>query len=168
MGAGCICHNIKNHFSNKADFEINKPNYNVNLQKKNDQSSLNKNNISTLTNKKGNEKKNMLFNEIVGNSSENSVGSGNSEKKDNDIIPLNYQINNDLINNQINNEISCKNNSPSQKNSRGRRTSFLNGVESVESATPKVTLDKVKLEEKTKGKKKAFSNFCQNKQNENH
>ena len=164
MGGGCTCENIKKNFFSSADFEINKPNYNINLQNKNGQASLNKNNVSTITNKKGNtllnnedENKNILFNEIIGNSSKNSINSENSKKKENN-RPLNSQINNDFSD-QINKEILT----PFHINNRGRRSSFLDGVENIESATPKVVIDKAKLEEKTKGKKKAFSNFCQNK-----
>ena len=164
MGGACICPNIKNHFYSSSDFEINK--------KKDDQSSLNKNQLLNIENKKGNallnieeEKKNILFNDINNaNSNENSVSSENSKNKDYNPLDLNEQINNNLINAKINNEILCKNNAPCQiiNNNRGR-ISLINGVENVESATPKIRIGKVNLEDKAKGKKKAFSNFCQNK-----
>lgn len=168
MGGSCICLDIKKNNFRSPEFEINQSNYEKNLQNKNDQSSLNKNNISCITNKKGNilfkaeeEKNNMLVNDINnGNSSENSKGSDNSKKKDNNLLPLNYQINNDLISNQINNEILCNNNSPSQIININRgRTSLINGVENVESATPKRGIGEVRIKEK----KKNFSRFCQNK-----
>ena len=174
MGGSCICLNIKQSLLNSGDFEVNKQN----LPKKNDQSSINKNNISSITNKKANnlfnteeEKNNMVINDSNyinnGNSGENSIISENSKSKDNNPLDSNYQINDDLINN----EIICKNNSPSNmdqiiNNNRGR-TLLINGVENVESATPKMAIGKSKLEEKTKGKKKAFSHFFQNNTNEN-
>ena len=168
MGGSCICLDIKKHGYRSQEFEINQPNYKNNLQNKNDQSSLNKNNISSTTNKKGNilfkaeeEKKDMLFNDINnGNSSENSKGSENSKKKDNNLLPLNYQINNDLISNQINNDILFNNNNSCQIININRgRTSLINGVENIESATPKRGIGEIKVKEK----KKSFSRFCQNK-----
>ena len=169
MGGGCICLDVKKHFFSTGDFEIIEPNYKNNLQKKSDNYSLNKNNISSISNKKENDlfnieeqKNNILFNDNNnGSSNENSLISENSKNEDNNILPPNYQINN---NNQINNEILCNNNGPCQitNNDRGRN-SLINGVEKVESATPKMHIGKVKLEDKTKGSKKSFSHFFQNK-----
>ena len=169
MGGGCTCHDIKKHFFSTADFEINKQNYINNLQNKNGQSNLNKNNNPNISNKKGNdlfnieeENKNILSNDNNnGNSNENSISSENSKNKDNNILPPNYQIND---NNPINNEILGNNNTPSHliNNDRGR-TSLVNGVEKVESATPKMNIGKFKSEDKTKGSKKSFSHFFQNK-----
>ena len=170
--------------------------------------SLNKNNISSLTNKKRHslfnieeEKKNILFNEINNeNVSDNSMSSENSKNKDNNHLALN-QINNSLSSNKINSELLYKNdNSPckvAHKNVNEQETnevkkvdtsynynlgehnfifinisrgsSFLkNDVENVESATPKLAIGKTNLEDMSKGKKKIFSHFCQNKSNEKH
>ena len=242
MGGGCACHkNIKKYFSSSADFEIIKPNYKINLPKKNDNISktniqimpksdienivnfksnivhntdktkflsLNKNNISSITNKKRHslyniedKKKNMLFNDINNeNLSDNSMSSDNSKKKDNNHLAHIYQINSSLSSNQINNELFCKDNSPCKKILKNvnekdinkvkkldtsynynlgehnfifinisRGSSFLkNDVENVESATPKLAIGKTNLEDMSKGKKKIFSHFCQNKSNEKH
>ena len=172
MGGSCYCPNFQKNIIISANVEVNTPPNTLNknsIQNKNDQSSLNKNKLSNIANKKGNavsdievEKNNILFNDINNeNSNENFISSENS-KKDNNLLPPNYQNNNNLISSQINNEILCNNNTPLQiiNASRGK-TSLVNGVEKVESATPK--MGKVKLEDKAKGKKKAFSHFCQNK-----
>ena len=167
MGGSCICLNIKKNCISPPNFEINTPNYKNNLQNKNDQSSLNKNNISSITNKKGNalfnteeEKDNMSFNDI-NTANENYISSENSNKKDNNLLPINNQNYNNLTNSQINNEILCNNSPYPIINVCRVRSSLIDGVENVESATPKV--GKIKLEDKTKAKKKVFSHFCQNK-----
>ena len=155
----------------KSDLENNE-NFKNNLVQNTDKTkflSLNKNNISNITDKRRHslfnveeEKKNILFNDINNeNLSDNSMSSENSKNKDNNILPPNYQIND---NNPINNEILGNNNTPSHliNNDRGR-TSLVNGVEKVESATPKMNIGKFKSEDKTKGSKKSFSHFFQNK-----